>query len=69
MESLIGKLMINVYSCCLWIYDLIRDNSGATVTATVFILPGKITGFQMFGVPHDKEDAKRIGASDEILIE
>lgn len=48
-------------------YDLIRDNSGATVTATVFILPGKITGFQMFGVPHDKEDAKRIGASDEIF--
>mgnify|MGYP000531428986 CR=1 FL=1 len=48
-------------------YDLIRDNSGATVTATVFILPGKITGFQMFGVPHDKEDAKRIDASDEIF--
>ena len=48
-------------------YDLIRDNSGATVTATVFILPGKITGFQMFGVPHDKENAKRIDASDEIF--
>ena len=42
--------------------DLIKNNS-----VTVFILPGKITGFQMFGVPHGNEDAKRIDASDKIF--
>lgn len=47
--------------------DLIRNNSLTSVTVTVFILPGKITGFQMFGVPHGNEDAKRIDASDEIF--
>lgn len=47
--------------------DLIRNNSGTSVTVTVFILPGKITGFQMFGVPHGNEDAKRIDASDKIF--
>lgn len=47
--------------------DLIRNNSLTTVTATVFILPGKIKGFQMFGVPHGNEDAKRIDASDKIF--
>jgi hypothetical protein len=45
--------------------DLIRNNSLTSVT--VFILPGKITGFQMFGVPHGNEDAKRIDASDKIF--
>lgn len=44
--------------------DLIRNNSVTSVT--VFILPDKITGFQMFGVPHGNENAKRIDASDEI---
>ena len=47
--------------------DLIRNNSLTSVTVTVFILPGKITGFQMFGVPHGNEDAKRIDASDKIF--
>ena len=47
--------------------DLIRNNSGTSVTVTVFILPGKITGFQMFGVPHGNENAKRIDASDKIF--
>ena len=47
--------------------DLIRNNSLTSVTVTVFILPGKITGFQMFGVPHDNEVAKRIDASDKIF--
>lgn len=43
--------------------DLIRNNS-----VTVFILPGKITGFQMFGVPPPgNENGKRIDASDKIF--
>lgn len=36
--------------------DLIRDNSGTSVTATVFILPDKITEFQMFDVPGNRID-------------
>lgn len=39
--------------------DLIRDDFGTSVT--VFILPGNITGFQMFDV-----SGKKIAASDEI---
>lgn len=39
--------------------DLIRDDFGTSVT--IFILPGKITEFQMFDVPGNK-----IAASDEI---
>lgn len=39
--------------------DTIRDDSGTSLT--VFILPGNITGFQMFDVPGNK-----IAASDEI---
>lgn len=57
----------NKIAAVLGYNDLIRNNSGTTVTATVFILPGKITGFQMFGVPHGNEDAKRIDASDKIF--
>lgn len=41
--------------------DLIRDNSGTSVT--VYILPGKITGFQMFD---DHNPGNRIDASTEI---
>lgn len=40
-------------------HDLIRDDFGTSVT--VFILPGNITGFQMFDVSGNK-----IAASDEI---
>lgn len=40
-------------------HDLIIDDSGTSLT--VFILPGKITGFQMFDVPGNKIDG-----SDEI---
>lgn len=49
--------------------DLIRNNSLTSVTVTVFILPGKITGFQMFGVPPPlgNENGKRIDASDKIF--
>ena len=41
--------------------DLIRNNSGTSVT--VYILPGKITGFQMFD---DHNPGNRIDASTEI---
>lgn len=43
-------------------YDLIRDASGTSVT--VFILPGKITEFQMFD---DHNPGNKIAASDEIF--
>ena len=47
-------------------YDLIKD--GIFTSVTVFILPGKITGFQMFDVPsHPNEDGHRIAASDKIF--
>lgn len=42
--------------------DLIRDASGTSVT--VFILPGKITEFQMFD---DHNPGNKIAASDEIF--
>lgn len=46
-------------------YDLIKD--GIFTSVTVFILPGNITGFQMFDVPsHPNEDGHKIAASDEI---
>lgn len=45
-------------------YDEIHKNN--SVTVTVFILPDKITGLWMFGVPHGNEDAKKIDASNEI---
>lgn len=45
-------------------YDEIHKNN--FVTVTVFILPDKITGLWMFGVPHGNEDAKKIDASNEI---
>ena len=35
--------------------DLIRDDFGTSVT--IFILPGKITEFQMFDVPGNKIEA------------
>lgn len=47
--------------------DLIRDESATSVT--VFILPDKITGFQMFDVPQGNEKAKKIDGSDEISKE
>lgn len=47
--------------------DLLRDDSGTSLT--VFILPGNITGFQMFDVPHDNEGGKRIDGSDKISNE
>lgn len=43
-------------------HDLIRDASGTSVT--VFILPGKITEFQMFD---DHNPGNKIAASDEIF--
>lgn len=46
-------------------YDLIKD--GIFTSVTVFILPGNITGFQMFDVPSDPNgDGHKIAASDEI---
>lgn len=46
--------------------DLIKD--GIFTSVTVFILPGKITGFQMFDVPsHPNEDGHKIAASDKIF--
>lgn len=48
-------------------YDLIRDNSGTSLT--VFILPGNITGFQMFDVPPPNEKGKKIVGSDDISKE
>ena len=45
-------------------YDEIHKNN--SVTVTVFILPDKITGLWMFGVPHGNEDVKKIDASNEI---
>lgn len=47
--------------------DLLRDDSGTSLT--VFILPGNITGFQMFDVPHDNEGGKKIDGSDKISNE
>ena len=47
--------------------DLLRDDSGTSLT--VFILPGNITGFQMFDVPHPNEDGKKIVGSDDISKE
>ena len=48
-------------------YDLLRDDSGTSLT--VFILPGNITGFQMFDVPPPNEDGKKIDGSDKISNE
>ena len=46
--------------------DLIKD--GIFTSVTVFILPGKITEFQMFDVPsHPNEDGHKIAASDKIF--
>lgn len=47
--------------------DLLRDDSGTSLT--VFILPGNITGFQMFDVPQGNEDGKKIDGSDDISNE
>lgn len=47
--------------------DLLRDDSGTSLT--VFILPGNITGFQMFDVPPPNEDGKKIDGSDKISNE
>lgn len=47
--------------------ELLRDDSGTSLT--VFILPGNITGFQMFDVPHDNEGGKKIDGSDKISNE
>lgn len=48
-------------------YDLLRDDSGTSLT--VFILPGNITGFQMFDVPPPNEKGKKIVGSDDISKE
>lgn len=37
-------------------YDLIRDNTTGSTSLTVFILPGNITGFQMFDFSGNKID-------------
>lgn len=47
--------------------DLLRDDSGTSLT--VFILPGNITGFQMFDVPPPNEKGKKIDGSDKISNE
>lgn len=47
--------------------DLIRDDFGTSVT--IFILPGKITEFQMFGVSHGSEGGKKIDGSEAISNE
>lgn len=48
--------------------DLLRDDSGTSLT--VFILPGNITGFQMFDVPPDNtQGGKKIEGSDDISNE
>ena len=47
--------------------DLLRDDFGTSLT--VFILPGNITGFQMFGVSHGKEGGKKIEGSEDISNE
>lgn len=47
--------------------DLLRDDFGTSLT--VFILPGNITGFQMFGVSHGSEGGKKIDGSDAISNE
>lgn len=48
--------------------DLLRDDSGTSLT--VFILPGNITGFQMFDVPPDNtQGGKKIDGSDKISNE
>lgn len=47
--------------------DLIRDDSGTSLT--IFVLPGNITGFQMFDVPPPNEDGKKIDGSDKISNE
>lgn len=47
--------------------ELLRDDSGTSLT--VFILPGNITGFQMFDVPQGNEDGKKIDGSDAISNE
>lgn len=47
--------------------DLIRDDFGTSVT--IFILPGKITEFQMFDVSHGSEGGKKIDGSDAISNE
>lgn len=47
--------------------DLLRDDSGTSLT--VFILPGNITGFQMFDVPPPNEKGQKIVGSDDISKE
>lgn len=47
--------------------DLLRDDSGTSLT--IFVLPGNITGFQMFDVPPPNEDGKKIDGSDDISNE
>lgn len=48
--------------------DLLRDDSGTSLT--VFILPGNITGFQMFDVPPDNtQGGKKIEGSEDISNE
>lgn len=48
--------------------DLLRDDSGTSLT--VFVLPGNITGFQMFDVPSlPNEGGKKIDGSDDISNE
>lgn len=48
--------------------DLLRDDSGTSLT--VFVLPGNITGFQMFDVPSlPNEGGKKIDGSDDISKE
>lgn len=47
--------------------DLLRDDSGTSLT--IFVLPGNITGFQMFDVPPPNEDGKKIDGSDKISNE
>lgn len=47
--------------------DLLRDDSGTSLT--IFVLPGNITGFQMFDVPPPNEDGKKIDGSDIISNE
>ena len=47
--------------------DLLRDDSGTSLT--IFVLPGNITGFQMFDVPPPNEKGKKIDGSDKISNE
>lgn len=46
--------------------DLLRDDSGTSLT--VFILPGNITGFQMFDVPPPNEMVRRLMVLTKFLM-